>query len=348
MVKKKKYLIPFGVALSSIPFTGWQSSLKDTNSATNPTATNTPDDDSVVCSLLSHQTVYNNDFVRNTFYTWTTKEQIDELRKQPTLLTRSQTKKGELSLFDLALRDTSFNKYPIAKVLSQDKFKNKRFGWTNAWAIAMGWQKEQYGDQLLKITLKDDAIIGSFNQNNKEHPFAFFDMQGDSLPIDFAIKNQDKIAVMYHISNRKFKRTAPKYGKRYNSTTRHWNKFKFQEVYAEFREYVIMNEAMIKSWSYGAQDISAELNSEIAILKSLSALMKGDGWKQRAYFADEVDMAWSVKEMGYVYRYSYSNMFRSATCIENDYYLLAPERINAIVERLQKNLKAQGQPISSK
>src|SRR5665213_1566292 len=114
MVKKKKYLIPFGVALSSLPLIAWQSALKQTSKPVSPSATATPDEDSVVCSLLKQQAVYNNDFVRNTFYTWTTAEQIEELRKQPTLLTRSQSKTGEISLFDLSLRDSTFAKNTIA------------------------------------------------------------------------------------------------------------------------------------------------------------------------------------------------------------------------------------------
>ncbi|HEX7672156.1 MAG TPA: hypothetical protein VF395_21320, partial [Polyangiaceae bacterium] len=88
-----------------------------------------------------------------TVYTWTTQAQIDELRQDPTLLTRSASVVGERGratdyLLSRAATDD------IAAILSRPKFEKKRFGWTNAWATALGWQGETYGDQLLEIRLR--------------------------------------------------------------------------------------------------------------------------------------------------------------------------------------------------
>jgi|GEM_PF-1525130 hypothetical protein len=363
MVKRRKYVVPFGIALSSLPLMAWENYLGQA-STKNPSAKITLDEDSIISAMLKKQAVYNNDFVRNTFYTWTTKEQIEELRKQPTLLTRNQSKKGELSLFDLALQDTAFSKYPIAKVLSQDKFKNKRFGWTSAWATVMGWQKEKYGDQLLKIILKDDAIIGSFNQNDKLHPFSFYDMLGDSLTLDFVIKNQDKIAVIYHLNHKKTKRTEPIY-KRYGTQTK-VKKYKLEDVYAAYREYVIMNENMIKSWSYGTQEIISKLNTEINLLKSIDTLVKTEKYDEKTipfwetlpsygkgqYIYSDSMIKWEKYDDDVLdYRgrsIIYYGVFRASTCIANDYYLLSKERLDAIVTTLQNNIKAQGPPLTSK
>ena len=55
-------------------------------------------DDSLARTILHPHAVFNNDFCRKVFYTWTVKTQIDELRKSGQLIVKSRSEKNGYSL----------------------------------------------------------------------------------------------------------------------------------------------------------------------------------------------------------------------------------------------------------
>ncbi len=104
-----------------------------------------------------------NFFCVDTFYTWTSGEQIEELRAGKALLNRSKSPTKGYSEFDVALRDTYNKKDTLIQLLLEERFANKRFDSTNGWDTLLGWKGETYGEYLIQIVLKPESIIGSMD-----------------------------------------------------------------------------------------------------------------------------------------------------------------------------------------
>ena len=279
---------------------------------------------------INQQGVYETSFCRNTFYTWTTKDQITNLRANKTLLTKSRSETKGYSIFDLSLRDSSLKKNAAVQLLLEEQFSKKRFAWVNSWATIMGWEGESYGDQLIKIVLKDDAIIGKFNKSNTAEPLSFYNMTGQKLTVDFVIKNKAQIAVIYHQNTNKKNRFVMvgngTYGKRKKTNI---------EDNVPYREFVILNESMINHWSYGTAEIKQEIESEISLLKEFEKSKRAtkdgyDRWKN----------GWEDTRAEYDISYDMEK-YHLLNCFENNYYLFNSKRIKAIIKNLQSALKQQ-------
>ena len=77
------------------------------------------------------------------------------------------------------------------------------------------------------------------------------------MTCNYAIENQDKIAVIYHLNTMNVKRSQhqkKRFDTHYNYTVR----YKRENVDIPYKEFVIINEKMIK-WSYGTDDIKKEI-----------------------------------------------------------------------------------------
>lgn len=272
--------------------------------------------------------VYDNDFVRNTFYTWTTIKQVNELSKHNILLTKSKTEKNEYSLFDFSLRDSVFKKNIFARLLKEKQFAKKRFAWTNSWATVMGWKDEAYGNHLIKIVVRNSAIVGKFNASDTVEPFSFFNLKNKKLTADFVIKNKSRIAVIYYLN--------------YNKGTpqdRKQKRRKKTETGIHFREFVILNEKMIKNWSYGTPVIKTEMASEIVRLKQFQKYTNAN---QVAYRPGQC--AWGNDKVAK----KISNgihLYSAATCFRNTNYLFNRAKIQKIIMKLQLALKKQSTQI---
>src|SRR6266498_2814060 len=85
--------------------------------------------DTLLANELAKRSVYHNDFFKTVLYTWTTKTQIDLLRTNKVLLTKSKSETKGYSIYDVSLRDTILYNNPYAKLLREDRFSKKRFAW---------------------------------------------------------------------------------------------------------------------------------------------------------------------------------------------------------------------------
>lgn len=286
----------------------------------------------VASDISADKGVYANDFIRNTFYTWTTAEQIDELAKNKVLLTKSRSETKGYSQFDISIRDSTLKDNLFAQLLQEERFAKKRFAWTNSWATIMGWKGETYGHHLIKIVLSDSAIIGTFDLSETEEPLAFFDMQGRKLTSDTVLRNKHRIAAIYHVSHFTGTRTEWK-----NTGTYHGpGKWENHEAKVPFREYVIVNEGMIEDWSYGTSDTENRILAEVELLERFR---RSKEVGQKAY------RRWSYPWTNYM-----SNApgdqpavdsraaFDSFTCFNNDYYLFNRKRLRRIIAQLRSAL----------
>ena len=297
----------------------------------------TSDHDSILVTQIESKGVFDDDFIRKTFYTWTTAEQINELRTTKKLLVKSRSDDGGSSLFDIALRDTVFKGMPVIQLLKQPQFARKRYAWVNCWSTCMGMEEEKYGDQLVKMELKDDAIIGKLDMQNMSDPIEFFNLKGDTLTCNYAIENQDKIAVIFHVNTMKVKRTEEIF-RYYGSIAHPTGRTKRTSADIAFREFVIINEKMI-TWSYGTDDIKKEISSEIDFLRKLQSEKKA---AQLAYTHD-----CELFSRYYTYNDDVECAFNSNKCFNIDYYLLNKKSLQKIIDTLEQDLKLQSSPITN-
>jgi hypothetical protein len=174
-------------------------------------------------------------------YTWTTAEQLAELRRDPTLLRRSRSARGK-ALFDEALeRDTNPISKALVKALAQAKLTRRRFAWPSPWATVVGPEDERYGDRLVRVELRPEAILARFSPGSSPR-WRFVDKNGQLVPTSTVITAPERLGAILHESPA-------------TATTR------------AFREFVLVSEAMIASWSLETAAIDAEIAASIDALE---------------------------------------------------------------------------------
>jgi hypothetical protein len=187
-------------------------------------------------------------YARRVLYTWTTAEQIAELRRDRRVLVREESPQHGASYFEqvvhvLADRDSA------AKLLDTVTFAKSRYAWPAPWATHEGWPGEVYGDELIRVTLKPGAVVLALTTGGRVEAR---DLAGALVPIVDVLAHPERLAAVYFTADPGD--VAPGVPRPPNA----------------FREYVLCNESMIAAWSVGTQDIADELAAEIAALDALA------------------------------------------------------------------------------
>ncbi len=230
-------------------------------------------------NMLEKYAVTNEQFYQNTLYTWTTDNHLEKIKKDEKAFLKGN-KDDKITSYEEALKFKEFKKHPLAEILREKQFENKRLGWNSAWATCNA--KGIQGNVLLKIKLKKEALICIV------HPFyptrvKVVDQEGKyyrehQLP---SVKN--RIAAVYYINDQYKKNRHLAVGR--TSVKKGYTKVAQQKTpeyaaYLEkdfFRAYVLVNENMIESIEYDTKETIDSLQEEIKNLKLLlSALpLKG-------------------------------------------------------------------------
>jgi hypothetical protein len=184
-------------------------------------------------------------------YSWTTPEQIAEIREQGRLLTRDgRTGLGPGYAVE-RLAEYATVEGPVgelAKVLTGEDFALVRYAWLHPWATRMGWPGETYGGELLRIVLREEAWIAIFAQGT----LTVVDANQATIPLDRALQEPQRIAGFFFLKDSSA--GGPFCGS-------------FSGGGNIYREFVIGNEAMIEEYSFGTETILARLQSDIALLE---------------------------------------------------------------------------------
>ncbi|MEL6344383.1 MAG: hypothetical protein AAFV53_14795, partial [Myxococcota bacterium] len=190
-------------------------------------------------------------------YTWTTGEQIQELRAAPaTLLTRADSPQYGATAFALALiAHESSTGDPISRLLNSENFARHRYAWHQPWATEAGWIGESYGDQLIAVRLKAEAWVGIFKARARA-PWRFVDMMGHTVPLEDVLAHPERIGAVFH------EKEASEGSTGMMGT--------FLSMTPAFREFVLVNNEMIASWSYGTDAIVERLRDDAEMLDALA------------------------------------------------------------------------------
>jgi hypothetical protein len=198
------------------------------------------------------------DFARRTLYSWTSAEQVRELREEPTLLTRAATAEGEAGrAAEVILLHADSDE--LAALLAEPRFVNKRFGWSNPWATVQGFGGESYGTHLLRITLREQAWIGRLIVGRDGRlEWAFADVRGNAVAPAEVLASPERLAAVYFVDLRGAGCGTLGY------------------IGLAFREYFVCNEGMLESFALYTTEVRAEVDRSISALAGLhAALLQG-------------------------------------------------------------------------
>ncbi|HEY3252908.1 MAG TPA: hypothetical protein VGJ91_03135 [Polyangiaceae bacterium] len=276
-------------------------------------------------SLLADQVVLGIGAQR-VFYSWTTDEQVAELRAGGPLFSRSESPgQGRgLAMTQLAAFGAAGTEpvNQLAATLASTVFAKLRFSWTNPWATLMGWPGESYGNQLLQVTLRPEAWIAVYNQR---HGFRVYDSSGLLVEIGVASASPERIGAIY------FQSAA-------DSSSTYCGSFSQGAV--AFREFVLGNLQMVQSWSLATPEITARLNADMAALQAFSAelscLPSLSVWSADAVCAPSDEIPYQLA--GSMLNYDL------ALAIPSELYWPSQDNIAAILAALQVSLP-QGEPL---
>lgn len=300
--------------------------------------------DSSFCRLMDNYSVFNERFIVNDLYTWTTKEQVEEIRKNKNVLIKSSSEKYGKANYDIVLEEKKKQGNEIAALLLNTLFAKKRFAWPHPWATVRGYPGENYGDQLLKISFKSDAIVGRFISSQEDAPFHFYDMKGKSLSIDYVKQNFDRLAYVYFVNERKTSKKKLYYR---GTMRRRSTKIINSEGPFPYREYVICNQDMIKEVAVGTDAIKQKLKDDIDFLE----LLKNNFWldedkggcgpvdKFDAYLESSVVDDWSSNWLT-----AYCCSYGKIIALVNEYYDLNKKQLNKTIAVLKNALVSQSTP----
>jgi len=258
------------------------------------------------------------------FYSWTTDEQVAELREGGPLFSRSERPgmgRG-LAFTELAAFAASGDapEQQLAGLLESEVFAMARFSWTNPWATLLGWPGETYGTQLLEIELKPEAWIAVFRRDS----LSVRDAQGEVVPIETALANPERIGAIYYESSA-------------DEASGYCGTFSFGAV--GFREFILGNISMVQRWALATPEIAQRLENDIAALEALRELLACASPEQ-AFWSDAVSCNWSL---GYSPGFFLTD-YEHSLGIPSELYFPSQENIEALIAALEASMPT-GDPL---
>jgi len=210
--------------------------------------------------------VSNREPARKVLYSWTTPEHVVELRRDRRLLIRSeQAGMGRGYAFDviakLAANRVGTEVGELATRLSTDLFPKIRYAWPAPWATRMGWPGEDYGNQLVRIVLKDSAWTALVMNGS----IFVVDAQGVAVPLATALETPERIAVIFFVKDEPAGGTSCGGGGTFGASASG----------VTYREFILGKEAMIEEWSLGTDEILQQLGSDIVALSTFLERIRG-------------------------------------------------------------------------
>jgi hypothetical protein len=222
---------------------------------------------------LDKRAVTDENFARGELYSWTTSEQINELRQTKMLLVATGKTHGAPSPYSRLLSQLANGKgagQSVAKLLSEHAgLTKRRYAWPNPFATAVPLGERSYGHALVHIVLKEEAVLVKLDPLEKD-PFVFVDLNNKSVSLDDIVQHPERIAAVFHV------RRKPEGGPR-------------------FREYIVCNESMIARWSVDTSHEQSIVEQESALITELlqspltSRLGKDDSLDANAAWSRTLD-----------------------------------------------------------
>jgi hypothetical protein len=198
------------------------------------------------------------------FFSWTTPEQIAELRTTRTLFSQAERPGlGPGMLFQ-----------ELAKIASTDPFANAvfalklgRYAWTNPWATALGFFGEQYGSELIEMEVRPEALFVEVFEGKTR----VVDTRGNVLDTASAFRESKRIVGAIH-----WNKATVGGGSWYSRPALGCTDGGLTPEDNAFREVYLGNLAMVRSWSFRTTELRATLDAAIGSKRALTAMVMND------------------------------------------------------------------------
>jgi hypothetical protein len=134
----------------------------------------------------------------------------------------------------------------VARALLRDpSLRRYRYAWASGFATARGFQGRSYGSSLVRVTLRPDALMLCLDPSDPR-PWRIVDRDQREAPVARFEALRHRVAAVYHV------RHAP-------------------EVPVAFREYVVVQAAMVAAWDIATPAVCDALGRERTMLTGLLA-----------------------------------------------------------------------------
>lgn len=187
---------------------------------------------------------------RRELYSWAPPARAAEMVRTGSPLTSTPRSGGSPSPFSLLLmrlRQRPGLSSSIAAALLEDPSLSRyRYAWASAFPTARGFQGVSYGASLVRLVLRDEALILRLDPRDPQ-VFRLYDSAQREVPIERFAREKARVGAVYHV------RRHP-------------------EVPVSFREYVACNGAMLASWSIATASVCAELDHERSLVVQAHAV----------------------------------------------------------------------------
>ena len=196
-------------------------------------------------AMLHAAAVTDASFARRVLYTWTSDVGVERMKKERRVLLPTEREGYFVQSID-ALASASAGPFgDVARVLaSHPSFAARRYAWTRPFATRVPLSDRSYGDHLVAVTLKPNAVIARFDARDAV-PFTFANLDGEEVPLGRVLADPSTLAAVLHVS------ADPVTG-------------------FPFREYVLVNESMIAEWSLGTDAIARVLAADARAVRDLA------------------------------------------------------------------------------
>jgi len=262
---------------------------------------------------------------RRELFTWTTAEQIQEIRAGSVLMTRTEREGlgpgyamealamlGSCTTGDPADAD----RIALAALLSGPAFSKARYAWTEPWATRVGWPGESYGDKLVRMVLRQDAWLARYDSRRLD----VIDMSNAPVALADALAHPERLAGVY------FVRDGGAGGPECYGSFR-------GEGGNGYREFIIGNEAMIEEWSLGTPEIRSRIESDIALVQTFFERIRPCPPRADSFWNSNVVCNWANPPDA-----TEVSAYEGSLAIPGPGYLPAAEPLVSLIEALQASL----------
>lgn len=268
--------------------------------------------DAALRRWLREQQVREGSWARRVLYTWTRAEQVAALsRGAPTgrarFLNRERAEDGRLSRFD---QDIARLNDPLARLLRRRGHRARRFAWPTPWATRAGWgQGADYGDRLVRVELRTTAWVARYDAASTPR-FTAQTLAGGPVSEAALSREPERVAAIYRVSR----------GTSEEGRSR------------MFREYVLVNEAMIERVQVGAPEMATLLMRDQIMLRRLAARFSerrptvpaGPAWGER------LGGIWRAP----IIPESWTGVYEAAVAFESEAYLPTGPSLQSVADQL--------------
>jgi hypothetical protein len=216
--------------------------------------------DSILHQWLSPQVVNNNKPVANTFYFWTSTEELDSCLSQGQLLRTSAPSNPAESIYWNKMPGTIEHPEAISNHLRSGERQRVRAAWPCYWGLLSESFPQSSENQLVQVVLMDSSLIVAFHPDERKNKWTIFDLHGNSIPMNVALERKRHIAAVFIEARNKV-------------VMMHIHRHVINEY---CRSFILCNESMIKSWHHGVPGMQAKIVQDLDYLLLMNAYL-GEG-----------------------------------------------------------------------